>query len=226
MMTWTLVFLLLVAATPPKEPTVYPILDKDERLRQTMSLTRPPETLGKLVGVVAKQTGASIACQGDFLRLPVLFQVKDVEAREVLTEIGLLTHAVWLKRRGAYLLTEDSPITGFIQQGGSMARANEACVNIARTLTQQQHAILQADGRLPFERLQPKQQYWFDTALSACFWQQPERFQRSVLFNGGGREVRITDGDVPKIMLCAPQVFADGSPSPPLPFRTMAIPRR
>src|SRR6476661_947214 len=109
-----LLAILLLLAPAPREPAVFPILEKDPRLSRKITLERSPETLGRLLQVVAQQTGVEIAAEGDFLSRKVLFQVKEREAREVLTDIGILAQGLWLKRKGAYLMAQQSAETGFI----------------------------------------------------------------------------------------------------------------
>lgn len=194
-----------------REPSPFPILDRDPALRKKITLDRPPESVGQLLRAIAKQTGAQIVCQGDFLKKTVVVNVKDQEAREVMTQVAMVARGVWIKRNGVYRMMENGMDLNVFQVGGTPVRASEAAKGLLRSLTAHQREWLRSQP-LKWERLTPAQQQYMNIAFWQAYVQHPESYTRDMAADMSRLEVRIVPSDNgPTMMhLMAPTLTDDG----------------
>jgi hypothetical protein len=202
----------------PRGPTIYPILERDKRLDKAITLDRPPETLGRLLLHVSKQTGVEIACAGDFLGQTVLFQVKDTDAREVMTQIGILAKGHWLRRKGTYLLIQNGDFDRFIEAGGSVGKQIDAARRLWHGLTPAQRQQLAAGRPLPITQLAASQRYWFTVAFDQEYFMRPQDYNRTIFNEHPNAEIRLLPGrppnNQPQFSLWMPTVSEQGITGP------------
>jgi hypothetical protein len=230
-----LVFFTTTAAVPPpetgatrerREPSLFGALDRDPKLKRRITVERTPENLGLLLRVIADKTGTQIVAQGDFLKKPVLVALKDVEAREVLTQVALAARGVWIKRNGIYRLLEHGIDTTSFQIGGSPTRANDAVRRLYASFTPHQRAYMQ-QRPLAFHQLTKDQQSLFTLAYNVAYVSQPELFKKETFVSLERTAVRLVPGDngaTTKLWLMAPMV-TDGGEDTYGPFHMIDVAR-
>jgi hypothetical protein len=223
--------LILVAAlaiSRAGHATPYPALDTDSRLRHVITIQHPPAKLGVVLQIIAHETGVNLVCQGDLLNQPVLVQVKNRPAREILADIALGNSGTWIRRKEDYVLMQAGPVAGFVARHQTTEAAHESIRRLGRSLTPAQLSALRSRP-LSIRELAPEQQYWLTVCVHDEYYTNPNEYPQSVVNTSQGVELKLsrdstTGAEI--LNLCMPQVIQDHGITPPLTFRGIQLPVR